>query len=198
MQDKNPPCADDFVYISDYSFTATKLLTLEAKVCKYLGFRFQRVTPVHFLTLYLKASQACPNGRYCHYENAVLRNLCMYLLELSRLSFDLIGQKPSLVAAAVVYLARATIGIRETNPDHRVDENGYWTNTLAHYTGYSVREIRHAVLCVQKYQMTVEASENLTASFSKFKKSYYRGVSLKTVPSIESLGFGGPPVDENL
>jgi Cyclin, C-terminal domain len=165
------------------------LRSLEAKVCKQLQFRFQRVTPVHFLSLFLRASHACASGKYCQFENVVLRHMCMYILELSRLSIELSVQKPSLIAASSLYMARVTLGLRETNLEHCVDGDRYWTKTLLHYTGYTVSQLKEASLHIHKYFVSAESSETLNASYLKFKKSFYRSVSLKTVPSIECLGF---------
>jgi Cyclin, C-terminal domain len=137
----------------------------------------------------MKASQACLAGFHCQNENGVFRLMCLYLAELSRLSVDLIGTKPSLIAAAIVYLARVTIGIREDDKCHKVDEKGYWTKTLLHYTGYNVGQIKDTVLSIHKNQFEAEKAEHLNAPFTKYKRSSCRYVSLKTVPSKEILGF---------
>jgi Cyclin, C-terminal domain len=115
--------------------------------------------------------------------------MCMYLAELSLVSVDLIGTKPSLIAAAIVYLARATIGIRDKNKCHKIDENGYWTKTLVHYTGYNVDDVKETVLSIHRNQMEAEKAEHLNAPYTKYKKSSCRYVSLKTVPSCASMGF---------
>jgi hypothetical protein len=187
MEDKDPPSFDDFVYISDHSFTSNKLRQLESRVCKELEFRLHRVTPLHFITEFLRASHACPNG-CCHFDHSVLRQLVLYLLELSRIPADLGRRKPSLVAAATIYLARATLGLRERRSDHAVDRHGYWTKTLQHYTGYSIKDLKKTVLTIHKYQLAAEES-NYNASFAKFKLKKYKHVSLKTVLRIEDLGF---------
>lgn len=185
VQDKCFPTADDFVYISDYSFTSDKLRIFEARICKQLEFRLLRVTPFNFLNIFLKASYACNSGRHCQYDNAVLRLLTTYLLELSRLSCDLIVKKPSLIAAAALHLARVTMGLRETNATHCA-ESDYWTKTLVHYTGYSTADLEETALLIYQHHLSAETAET-KASFLKYKKSCHLGVSLKTVPPLESL-----------
>jgi Cyclin, C-terminal domain/Cyclin, N-terminal domain len=187
VQDKNPPSSEDFVYISDHSFTDETLRSVEARICKELGFRLMRVTPLNFLNNFLKASYACNAGTHCQYDNAVLRQLTMYLLALSRISCDLSVKKPSLVAAASLYLARVTLGLRETNMDHRAVESCYWTRTLIHYTGYTTAELKETVLMIHRYHLAAETGEATKACFLKYKKAGCLGVSLKTVPLLESL-----------
>lgn len=99
------------MYIADSCFTVKELKNIEDKVCQVLEFRVQRVSPVQFLNHFLKASYACTSGSFCSFDHPVLRNMTMYILELSRLSYDLVAKKPSLVAAASLYLARATLGM---------------------------------------------------------------------------------------
>jgi Cyclin, C-terminal domain len=194
MEDKVPPLQEDLVYISDHSFTSNMLRSLETRICKELSFRLHLVTPLHFINEFLRASHACAS-RSCQFDHPVLRQIVLYLLELGRLSFELTSCKPSLLAAAAVYLGRVTLGLREKDPQHAVDLRGYWTKTLQYQTGYTVNDLEGTVLMIHKYQHTAEASMN--ASFAKFSKKDRRWASLKTVPTMEDLGYPWPNhVDE--
>jgi Cyclin, C-terminal domain len=170
---------DDFVWIADYSFSCNRLRALEEQVCRELEFRLSCVTPHHFVNLFLRASNACPNGS-CEFDHPVLRQVVMYLLALSRLSYHLSMCKPSLLAAAAVYLARATVGIRESDPNHSVHPEGYWTRTLEHFTSYKSEDLRGAVLIIHRYQLFAETAENIKGLFTKFSKSSHHFASLKT------------------
>ena len=188
FEDRAPPSVEDFVYISDHSFTTNALRVIESRVCEELGFRLHRVTPYHFVNLFLRASHACP-CRACQFDHPILRNLVCYLLELSRLSYKLSKRRPSLLTAACVYLARATLGIRERNPLHAVDQAGFWTKTLQHYTGYSVEQLKSTVVAIHEYQSTAEGSVHMRGMFVKYGRSDRDSVSLKTALRKEDLGW---------
>lgn len=179
LEDKSAPSVEEFVWISDYSFTSDTLRSLEERVCQELSFRFSCVTPFHFVNIFLRASNACPNGR-CEFDHPVLRQVVMYLLALSRLSYQLSLCKPSLLAAAAVYVARATVGIRDSHPAHAVHPEGFWTRTLEYYTGYKREDIRDAVMIIHRYQLGAEKAENIKGIFTKFSKSSHHCASLKT------------------
>jgi cyclin A len=148
-------------------------------VCRELEFRLSCITPFHFVNLFLRASNGCPNGG-CEFDHPVLRQVVMYLLVFSRLSYQLSLSKPSLLAAAAVYLARATVGIRESDPAHAVHPEGFWTRTLEYYTGYKLGDLRDSVLIIHRYQLGAEKAENMKGIFSKFSKSSHHYASLKT------------------
>jgi hypothetical protein len=179
LEDKGAPSVEDFVWISDYSFNCNRLRSLEEQVCRVLEFRLSCVTPFHFVNLFLRASNACPNGS-CEFDHPVLRKVVLYLLVLSRLSYQLSLCKPSLLAAAAVYLARATVGIRESDPALAVHPEGFWTRTLEHYSGYKREDLRDAVLTIHRYQLGAEKAENMKGIFSKFSKPQQHFASLKT------------------
>lgn len=108
----------------------------------------------------------------------------MYLLELGRFSYDLSIQSPSLQAAAAVYLARATLNIRESDPDHALHPEGYWTKTLQHYTEYSIAELRDPVLHIYRYQLLAGQSEHFQGVYQKYRMADRFQASLK--PPVSS------------
>lgn len=189
MEEVEAPSVDDFVYISDNIYRREQILDMEMDVCTALKFHLQHVTPVSYAHEYLLASEAgpcnptMPTGPAFH---PVLRHMVYYLLELSRLSYDLVATKPSLVAASAVYLARATLGIREMSPTKAVDSNGYWTKTLEFYSSYSVEELKDTVRVLLHHQREAETS-NLKAVFNKYRKDKFMYVSTKTVLNHEQL-----------
>jgi hypothetical protein len=196
MEDRNPPLQDDFVYISDQSVSSGMLRRFEKRICKELGFNLHRLTPIHYANSFLRASNACP-CLSCPFDHPVLRQLFLYLIELARIPVALVDSPPSLVAAAAVYLARATLGLREEDPTRQAgaNENCYWTKTLQHYTGYSVEDLKDTVLRIYEYQL--QAEQLAIAPYIKFRSKARLHVSLKTVVRIEDLGFGLNPMGLN-
>jgi len=185
-----PPRNDKFVYISDYSFSSEKLINLETRICSLLEFRLQRVTPFHFAHVNLRASQACAVAACPHFlDHSVVLEMTLYLLELSRASYVLSLRKPSLVAAACMYLARATLGLRAP-PSHAAHESGFWTQTLQYYTGYSVQDLTGTVLRIHQWHMAAEsAPAGVTPAYNKYRTEAHLRVSLKTVLRVEDLGL---------
>lgn len=121
--------------------------------------------------------------------DSVFRDMAHYLLELGRLPYGPTGRKPSLLAAAVVYLTRVTLGIpRRAVPSSSSDGDAYWTPTLEYYTGYAKSDLFDTVLELHAYHMAAETS-NLKAVFSKYKTKRFHRVALKTVVLREDLGF---------
>jgi hypothetical protein len=111
----------------------------------------------------------------------------------------LVDCPPSLVAAAAVYLGRATLGMREEDPGRQAaaastssannnNNNCYWTKTLQHYTGYSMDDLKDTVLRIYEYQL--QAEQLAIAPYIKFRSRARLQVSLKTALRIEDLGFG--------
>jgi cyclin A len=113
--------------------------------------------------------------------------MTMYLLELSRLPYKLSFVQPSLLAAAAIFLARATLGMRDK--EQALDDNGYWTKTLDFYTGYCLDDIKEVVLTIHRFQLAAaEGSLLVQKIFRKYHSSEYRKVSAKTVLRVEDLG----------
>lgn len=206
IEEVYPPRNERFVYIADYSFTSDKLSHLETRICKLLQYRFQRVTPFHFVGVNLRVSQACEAAACPHFlDHTVVKELTLYLVELSRASYVLSLRKPSLLAAAATYLARATLGIRA--PANQAVEGGneFWTKSLEHYTGYSVQDLTGTALRIHQWHLAAESSPSgANPVFTKYKTEAHLRVSLKTVPRVEDLGLetemthnGDVLIDEN-
>ncbi len=214
---------------------------MEAKVCNALKFNFNYVTPYRFVHRFLRASfvsahcstsasvipvdsmndavMRCygvmQNGMNSE-TNVLLKMLVFYLLDLAVLEYKLVLRKPSLVTAAAIYLARATIGIRETTasslitfsplfgitPDNCDNSNGsihsihnkstknsYWSKTLEYYTGYEMKDLEDSARVLHRLQQSAENC-HLAGIFNKHKGAKYMRVAMKTVLNEDDLGFG--------
>lgn len=160
---------------------------MEMSVCAALRFRLWQVTPYQFVYEFLRASHACSNAACLptsHHH--VFRNMVHYLMEIARVPYELANRSPSLITAAAIYLARATLGLRDASAD--ATTNVIWTPTLQHYTGYSADQLKETVnLIHQQHRLAGEAS--LKQVHAKFGKEKYFKVSLKTALNVEDLGF---------
>jgi hypothetical protein len=185
MEEFNPPSVEDLVFISDNIYRKEQILDMELEVCEALKFHLQHVTPMHYAHEYMLASQHGTGFRITGPAfHCILRNMVHYLLELSRIPYELMAIKPSLLAAAVLYLARATLGIRDTSGSEGSPK--FWTRTLQCYTGYSVGDLRETVRIIHQYHQDAESSD-LKAVFIKYGRSKFMQVSHKTVLREEEL-----------
>lgn len=192
MEEIEPMSVDDFVYISDSSYNKEEIANMELSVCMSLQFHLQHITPVSFLHEYLRASQeeshmktgATGTASSCcmaKIQHSLLEHMVLYLLELSLLPYELVTHKPSLVTAAAVYLARATLGLRDA--DGRI-----WSKSLQYYTGYDLIDLEETVMCLHKHQCEAEETE-LKSVFTKYSTPKYNRVSFKTALQSTDLGF---------
>lgn len=176
MEEQTPPQVSQIAYVSDNIYSVEQIKRMERRVCNALGFALARRTPYLYIHEFIRASTECVNPG-CE-SPPVFHNMVLYLLELGRLPYIPVTKKPSLLAAAAVYLARVTLGIA----------GGAWTKTLEYYTGYGKEDLKEVVLSIHTYQSAAEDS-SLKSVFSKYKAKKYRRVALKTVPREQDLGF---------
>eukprot|EP00429_Kryptoperidinium_foliaceum_P024494 CAMPEP_0176131652 /NCGR_PEP_ID=MMETSP0120_2-20121206/66658_1 /TAXON_ID=160619 /ORGANISM="Kryptoperidinium foliaceum, Strain CCMP 1326" /LENGTH=262 /DNA_ID=CAMNT_0017467049 /DNA_START=12 /DNA_END=800 /DNA_ORIENTATION=+ len=174
MEEQAPPKVAQIAYVSDNIYSVEQIKRMERRVCNALGFALARQTPYPFLHEFLRASTECTD-QSCE-SPQIFRNLVLYLMELGRLPYLPLTCKPSLLTAAAVYLARATLGMVP------------WSPTLEFYTGYCKEDLKEVVLSIHKYHAAAEES-SLKSCFTKYKQKKYRRVAMKTVPRVEDLGF---------
>lgn len=203
LEEIHPPTLEDFVYISDSSYSKKDIVTMESQVCSSLRYHLQHVTPYHFLHRYLRASDASSSSGHSGGPvvvgppNERLAFMASYLLELGLLRYDLVSRKPSLVAASTVYLARATLGVRHRlNPPstallsfRQLREPPFWNETLRHYTGYDVPDLEATVRVLHSAQISMAGEEEFKSVYNKYKDSEHMRVSVKAAVLAEDLGF---------
>eukprot|EP01090_Pellita_catalonica_P000124 TRINITY_DN10090_c0_g1_i1.p1 TRINITY_DN10090_c0_g1~~TRINITY_DN10090_c0_g1_i1.p1 ORF type:complete len:375 (+),score=52.12 TRINITY_DN10090_c0_g1_i1:204-1328(+) len=107
------PCIDDFLYISNNAYSRSEILKIEATILSQLEWNISYPNPLHFLRRFSKAARS---DLYDH-------TLSKYISEVSMCSYKLLQFKPSIIAAASVYLSRKMM---KYDP--------CWDTTLVHYT----------------------------------------------------------------
>lgn len=191
MHETSPPDAKDFCYISAQTYTRKKIIEMELDICTLLAFNFHIVTPQHFANVYLRANHVSGNGSTVRpvctmvYEDA-FSYLVQYLLELSSLYEEFMHEPPSKVAAAAVYLARATMGIRdESESEVILKKQGFFSRTLQYYSGHDIMDLKKMVMQLHERHVAI-VDEELNSVYSKFSKKTFKKVALRM------------PVDEGL
>ncbi|OWZ16797.1 Cyclin [Phytophthora megakarya] len=107
---------DDYVDISDQTYTAEQMLDMEVQVLNALEYRVASTTCYGFMHRYMEAG--CTTAKQ--------RSLVAYLCDFALLFYHMVRFKPSILVASAVYLARLTTG--EVEP---------WVPTLHHVTKYN-------------------------------------------------------------
>ncbi|KAF4317568.1 hypothetical protein BBO99_00006799 [Phytophthora kernoviae] len=161
------PNVEEFVYISDQTYTAEEMLDMEAKVLKALEYRVASTTCYGFVQRYIKAG--CTTDKQ--------RALVMYLCDFTLLYYHMVKFKPSKLVASAVYLVRVM-----------TDEAEPWTPTLHHVTQYNpfdlqdcIEELRrlHAV----ESQVVSTQRDKAKAVSEKYMADKFQSAS--TIPSCD-------------
>ncbi|XP_012320938.2 cyclin-A1 [Aotus nancymaae] len=160
-----PPEVDEFVYITDDTYTKQQLLRMERLLLKVLAFDLTVPTTNQFLLQYLRRQGVCIRTE----------NLAKYVAELSLLEADpFLKYLPSLIAAAAFCLANYTVN------------KHFWPETLAAFTGYSLSEIVPCLSELHKVFLSIPHRPQ-QAIREKYKASKYLHVSLMEPPAVLPL-----------
>ena len=202
----------DFINASLHDMNTQDMIDLESNLCHLLDYRLHTITPLSFLDRFLHASNPT-----AHYSDAMLRDerleasgwllenphsskprgtlesLALYFLELATHSTELSMQKPDMLAASAVYLARATFGLSVG-----IDENAhpssppdylFWDATLEHFTDYTAEELEDIVRTMHELHCDTNHSTETTYVYEKFSTERYRFVSFIPPLLRGDLGF---------
>jgi Cyclin, N-terminal domain/Cyclin, C-terminal domain len=118
------PPVEDFIHICVGTYERDEILKMELYMLQTLEYNLSFVTPLQFLRRFSKAARSDPRLHTC----------CKYFLELSLPQYGMLSFKPSMVAAAAVYLGRKLAGKKPA-----------WDDTLEYYTTYSEEQIMPCV-----------------------------------------------------
>lgn len=129
-----PPECADLTFITKEAYTKEELLSCEESMLNALHFNLSFPTSFHFLKRFVKASRT---------ETAKFYSLCKFLLEATLLNLNMSIWRPSQLAAAVVYLARASLGYSDP----------LWVSLILH-----PRFLLHCVLFCVFHSLSVSQS----------------------------------------
>jgi cyclin A len=149
------PQVDEFCYITENTYSREDVLLMERTVLDALEFELTQPTIKTFLRRALRAAET----------DAKVEFLANYLCELSLLEYDMLAFAPSVVAAASVSLALATL-------DHK-----NWSATLAHYTALESGDLKECVDALRRCHGAAQKS-TLSAVREKYAQVKFKCVSL--------------------
>ncbi|EDV24859.1 uncharacterized protein TRIADDRAFT_24944 [Trichoplax adhaerens] len=119
FQEIYPPDCAEFAYITDDTYNIKQVLKMESLMLKVLSFNLSSPTAVDFLERY--GSEAGLDSE--------IRELSMYLTELTLKDYGFLQFMPSLIAVSAVSLALHTFKLK------------YWPQELSTYTNYQWQQV---------------------------------------------------------
>jgi hypothetical protein len=161
------PHVANFSHVADETFSDKEILDAERHVLQTLEYNMSFPNPMNFLRRISKADN----------YDIQTRTLGKYLMEISLLDHRFMSYPQSHIAAAAMYLARLIL------------ERGPWDATLAHYAGYTEKEIDPVFRLMIDYLHRPVSHEAFFKKYAskKFLKGeflvYFTPSALLTLPS---------------
>jgi len=166
IDERIPPCLDDFVYVCDDAYSRQQIKDYERKVCETVGFDLGYPLSYRFVRRY---------GRVCKASMPVL-TFARYVLETALLEYRFnVELSESKLAAAALVLAFKVNQIEDT-----------WVNTLAFYSGYTPRDLTETV--TNLFEMLKQyPKENLKTVRQKYSHRVFHEVATIPLPKTIDL-----------
>jgi cyclin B len=155
-----PPECNDFIYISDSVCTKSEILQMERLLLTTIRFKLTIVSPLDFIRIYVKL-MTVPVNFY---------SLCKYLHETLIMDIQVLRYITSLIAAGVIYLARAM-----------TMQKPLWPSSLQYLTMYSTETVK---CCAQYIYSFVRVTKKMGYGLDIIKKKY-TGVKYHNVASLD-------------
>jgi len=166
IDERVPPCLDDFVYVCDDAYSRTQIKDYERKVLGTVGFDVGYPLSYRFVRRY---------GRVCKASMDVL-TYARFILETALLEYKFnVAVSESKLAAAALVLAFKV---------NKIDNK--WVNTLAFYSGYTPSEVADLVLSL--FDMLKQyPKENLKTVRQKYSHRVFLEVATIPLPNAIDL-----------
>lgn len=151
------PTIDDFVYMTDNTYTKGEIKQMEINILKTLGFMLGKPLPLHFLRRFSKAGQADPKQH----------TLAKYFMELSLHDAEFSSFDPSYLAACSLSLAFKLLNGSE------------WNRTLEFYSTYKKNSLVPGMLKIAKLVIkSNDADYKYRAASNKYGGSKFMRISM--------------------
>lgn len=166
------PAIDDFVYMTDNTYTKAEIRTMEISILKQLDFMFCKPFPLHFLRRFSKAGQADPKQH----------TLAKYFMELSLHCAEFSPLDPSYLAACSLCLSFKLLKGTE------------WNRTMEFYSTYKLEDLYSGMHKLAKLVLkSSDADYRYRAATNKYGTSKFLRISLLPElngPFIKQLAEG--------
>ncbi|EME30853.1 Cyclin-A2 [Galdieria sulphuraria] len=162
-EEKYPPHVDEFVYITDNTYTKEEVLSMEMLVMKVLKFSFTAASSYQFASIF---------GSWGNL-NEVVKSISFFLCDLSLVDFSLSKYLPSDIATAAVCLARLSCN------------ECLWDDMLAELTHKRMEDVLPCLLTLRRVWEECAYSK-LQAVRVKYHSPKYHYVSSRTPPTLDT------------
>uniref|UniRef100_A0A3P8UBN1 G2/mitotic-specific cyclin-B2 n=1 Tax=Cynoglossus semilaevis TaxID=244447 RepID=A0A3P8UBN1_CYNSE len=164
LEERSPPCVDDFLYICDDAYKKEELITMECNILQTLSFDINIPIPYRFLRRYAK----CVNA------GMDTLTLARFYCELSLLDMDLVTERGSALASACLLMALLSKDL------------GGWSPILQFHSGYQLSDLAPVV---RKLYITLSAppDEKLKAVRNKYSHKVFFEVASLPLMKLDVL-----------
>jgi len=151
------PAIDDFVYMTDNTYTKAEIRQMEISILKTLNFLFSKPLPLHFLRRFSKAGCADPKQH----------TLAKYFMELSLHDAEFSSIDPSYLAACALCLS------------FKLLNGSDWNRTLEYYSTYKQSSLMMGMQKIAKLVLkSLDADYKYRAATNKYGASKFLRISL--------------------
>jgi len=151
------PAIDDFVYMTDNTYTKAEIRTMEIAILKQLDFMFCKPFPLHFLRRFSKAGQADPKQH----------TLAKYFMELSLHCAEFSPMDPSYLAACSLALS------------FKLLKGSEWNHTMEFYSTYKIENLYQGMHKIAKLVLkSSDLDYRYRAATNKYGTSKFLRISL--------------------
>lgn len=160
------PAIDDFVYMTDNTYTKSDIRQMEISILRTLDFMIGKPLPLHFLRRFSKAGQSDPKQH----------TLAKYFMELSLHCAEFSSFDPSYLAACSLCLA------------FKLLKGGEWNRTMEFYSSYKLENLWPGMHKIAK--LIIKSSDldyRYRAATNKYGTSKFLRISLMPEMSGEFI-----------
>ena len=170
-----PPAVDEFVYISDNTYTHEEIVRMEILMCATLKFNksiklMKVATTATYLEHFLAHITFTSNANKKDEQNTNTKHLANFFIELSLQNYEMLKFQPSMVAASAISLARRTCQL-----------SPIWHPSLENLTQYKHVQLapcEHGLLSLHKRakKRFEKKRKELTAVYEKYSRSRFKSI----------------------
>jgi len=151
------PAIEDFVYMTDNTYTKSEIRQMEINILKTLDFMFGKPLPLHFLRRFSKAGQADPKQH----------TLAKYFMELSLHDVEFSSLDPSYLAASSLCLSFQLL------------KGSDWNRTMEYYSTYKQESLNLGMHKIAKLVLkSSEPDYRYRAATTKYATSKFMRISI--------------------
>ncbi|XP_037036542.1 G2/mitotic-specific cyclin-B [Bradysia coprophila] len=156
-----PPMLKDFVFITDDTYSASQIMTMEQHILRKLDFDLSAPSVIHFARRFSKAANI----------SQLEHTMSKYFIELASIDYSMVQYRPSIIAASAVFM---TLKLRSPH----LSNDKLWSANMQFYTKYKLAELRPVISSLAKIVLNAPKAKE-KAVVTKFSTKSYEKVSVR-------------------